>query len=100
MTARELPQDFHALYDTGARRARGTTLSATEQQTPAATGRLAPDPDDLQVDVDEATGLPNLVTGLPPTAHLVQRVDGVGSPGGPSPGSPSPSATASTLPSA
>jgi extracellular elastinolytic metalloproteinase len=71
MTARELPQDFHALYDVGARRARGTTLSAAaEEQPPAAAGRLPADPGDLEVEVDEATGLPNRVAGLSPAARL------------------------------
>src|SRR3954451_14648358 len=76
MTTRDLPQDFHALYDRGARRARGTALTASELPETAGHGRLAADVGGLQVDYDEATGLPNRVTGLSPSARLSTRSEG------------------------
>jgi extracellular elastinolytic metalloproteinase len=66
MVSRELPQDFHALYDAGVRRARGGGAAIAAEE-PVAVG------DGLQVDVDEVTGLPNRVTGLAPTAEPADR---------------------------
>lgn len=71
MATRELPQDFHALYDAGARSARVGALSAAEEP--------ALETDGLQVDLDEATGLPNRVAGLTPAADAGDRAGG-GSP--------------------
>jgi extracellular elastinolytic metalloproteinase len=76
MTTRDLPHDFHALYDPGARRARGTALTASEVSETAGHGRLAADVGGLQVDYDEATGLPNRVAGLSPSARLSTRSEG------------------------
>src|SRR3954452_12032450 len=76
MTTRHLPQDFHALYDRGARRARGTALTASELPETAGHGRLAAGVGGLQVDYDEATGLPNRVAGLSPSARLSTRSKG------------------------
>jgi extracellular elastinolytic metalloproteinase len=76
MTTRDVPQDFHALYDTGARRARGIALPASEAAETAGHGRLAADVGGLQVDYDEATGLPNRVTGLSPSARLSPSAEG------------------------
>jgi extracellular elastinolytic metalloproteinase len=73
MTTRDLPQDFHALYDPGARRARGTALTAGELPETAGHGRLAADVGGLQVDYDEATGLPNRIAGRSPSARLSTR---------------------------
>jgi hypothetical protein len=67
--ARELPQDFHALYDPGVRRIRGGPPVAAEEP-PAGEDRLAAAVGDLQVDHDEATGLPNRVAGMTPGARL------------------------------
>src|SRR3954451_6429054 len=76
MTTRDLPQDFHALYDRGARRARGTALTASELPETAGHGRLGADVGGLQVDYDEATGLPNRVAGRSPSARLSARSEG------------------------
>jgi extracellular elastinolytic metalloproteinase len=76
MTTRDVPQDFHALYDTGARRARGISLPASEAAETAGHGRLAADVGGLQVDYDEATGLPNRVAALSPSARLSTRSEG------------------------
>jgi extracellular elastinolytic metalloproteinase len=76
MTTRDVPRDFHALYDTGARRARGIPLTAGEPATTAGHDRLAADLGDLQVDYDEATGLPNRVAGRSASTRLSGRMDG------------------------
>lgn len=55
---RQIPEDFHALYDMGARAQRGTlprTVLPTETEGHS---RLARDVPDLTVDYDEATQLP------------------------------------------
>jgi hypothetical protein len=70
MTGRDVPQDFHALYDAGARRERGTAFSTGEAAETAGHGRLAAEVADLRVDYDEATGLPNRVASLSPGARL------------------------------
>ena len=54
MATRELPQDFHALYDPGIRRIRGGPPAAAEEPS-AGEDRLAAAVGDLQVDPDEAT---------------------------------------------
>jgi extracellular elastinolytic metalloproteinase len=76
MTDRALPPDFHALYDTGARRARGTELPTGAAGETAGHGRLAAEVEDLQVDYDEATGLPNRVAGLSPATRLSAEAGG------------------------
>ncbi len=86
MATRELPQDLHALYDAGVRRVRGGPPVAVVQ---AADGESGPGQaaggGNLQVDHDEATGLPNRVAGLPrrerPAAETVgSPEEAVGSP--------------------
>ncbi len=68
MATRELPQDFHALYDAGARATRVGAPSPAEEPPPATDG--------LQVDLDEATGLPNRVAGLTPSEGAGDRAGG------------------------
>ncbi len=71
---RALPEDFHALYDAGARRARGTARAAFP--FPAPPGVRAPEeperrPEvagDLEAEYDEVTGLPHRVTRRPAAA--------------------------------
>jgi hypothetical protein len=58
---RRLPEDFHALYDSGARAARGLRPAAAASPRTAGHGRLAQDVPDLVVDYDEATQLPNRI---------------------------------------
>jgi extracellular elastinolytic metalloproteinase len=70
MAARDVPKDFHALYDTGVRLERGTALTAGGAPEAAGPDRLAADVGELQVDYDEATGLPNRVSSASPTARL------------------------------
>jgi hypothetical protein len=77
MATRDLPQDFHALYDAGVRRIRGGPPAEVEAPS-AGEDRLAEAVGDLQVDHDEATGLPNRVTGMTPGARL--SAETVGSP--------------------
>jgi extracellular elastinolytic metalloproteinase len=76
MTARDVPQDFHALYDSGARRARGTASMTSDAGETPGHGRLAADVEDLQVDYDEATGLPNRVASRSPAARLSRGASG------------------------
>jgi hypothetical protein len=75
MATRPLPQDFHALYDPGVRRIRGGPPAAAEEPS-AGEDRLAAAVGDLQVDHDEATGLPNRVTGMTPGARLSAETGG------------------------
>ena len=75
MATRDLPQDFHALYDAGVRRIRGGPPAEVEAPS-AGEDRLAEAVGDLQVDHDEATGLPNRVTGMTPGARLSAETAG------------------------
>ena len=69
VAAREMPRNFHALYDTPTRIAKGAAPS-TEPVGSRGQARLAADVADLQVDYDEATRLPNRVSSYQPTARL------------------------------
>src|SRR3954452_9992625 len=72
-TQRTLPGDFHALYDAGARAARGT---AQREVTPARTEghtRLADEVGELTIDYDEAPGLPTQISRAEPTTRLTER---------------------------
>ncbi|MGK5110692.1 MULTISPECIES: M36 family metallopeptidase [unclassified Geodermatophilus] len=70
MATRELPQDFHALYDPGVRRTRVGAPTVAEEPPPAPVG------EGVQVDLDEATGLPNRIAGLTPAAAPADRAGG------------------------
>jgi extracellular elastinolytic metalloproteinase len=69
---RTLPENFHALYDVGARAERGT---APREAAPARTEghiRLADEVGELSVDYDEATGLPKRISRAEPTTRLTE----------------------------
>ena len=68
--AKEVPEDFHALYDQGFRAARGIQPKATPQAETAGHTRLSADVPDLVVEYDEATQLPNRVISRQPAARL------------------------------
>lgn len=69
-TARPVPDDFHALYDPGVRIARGTAPPAAVSVATEGHRRLDAELGDLEVDYDEATGLPNRVARRAPAAAL------------------------------
>jgi hypothetical protein len=77
-TARRVPDDFHALYDPGVRIARGTAPPAPVSVATEGHRRLDAEVGDLEVDYDEATGLPNRVARREPAAAL--SAESVGSP--------------------
>ena len=67
---KQIPENFHALYDQGFRTARGTQPAAPPQLATAGHNRLAGDVPDVELNYDEATGLPNLVTSRLPAGRL------------------------------
>ena len=67
---RQVPEDFHALYDMGFRAARRTMPRALQAVDTAGHRRLSADMPDVQVDYDDATQLPNRVSSHTPTAPL------------------------------
>lgn len=69
----QIPEDFHALYDLGARAERGTLPRTTQPTETDGHSRLAEDVPDLTVDYDEATQLPNRVVSGQPSASLTER---------------------------
>lgn len=69
----QVPEDFHALYDLGARAERGTLPRTTQPAETDGHSRLALDVPDLTVDYDEATQLPNRVVSGQPSARLTER---------------------------
>jgi extracellular elastinolytic metalloproteinase len=71
--AKQIPEDFHALYDRGFRTARRTLSPTPPQLETAGHSRLAADVPDLVVEYDEATQLPNRVVSRQPTARLSTR---------------------------
>jgi hypothetical protein len=68
--AKQIPEDFHALYDRGFRTARRTLAPTPPQLETAGHGRLAVDVPDLVVEYDEATQLPNRVVSCQPTSYV------------------------------
>jgi extracellular elastinolytic metalloproteinase len=74
MTNREknIPENYHAMYDAGARRLRHTAAAATPVEAEAARRRLAQSVQGLAVDYDEATQLPNLVASQTPGVAMSQ----------------------------
>jgi hypothetical protein len=76
MVTRELPQDFHALYDAGVRRVRGGATPAADPPDGEERLAAAADAGSLRVDRDEATGLPNRVAGVTPGARLASATGG------------------------
>jgi hypothetical protein len=68
--AKEIPADFHALYDRGFRAARGVQPKAPPQAATAGHTRLSADVPDLVVEYDEATQLPNRVVSRQPATRL------------------------------
>jgi extracellular elastinolytic metalloproteinase len=68
--AKEVPENFHALYDRGFRAARGIQPKAPPQAGTAGHTRLSADVPDLMVEYDEATQLPNRVVSRQPAARL------------------------------
>jgi extracellular elastinolytic metalloproteinase len=68
--AREVPENFHALYDRGFRAARGLQPRAPLQAETAGHMRLRADVPDLMVEYDEATQLPNRIVSRQPAARL------------------------------
>lgn len=68
--AKEIPADFHALYDQGFRAAHGIQPKAAPQAETAGHRRLSADVPDLVVEYDEATQLPNRVVSRQPAARL------------------------------
>src|SRR4029453_5437740 len=73
---KEVPEDFHALYDQGFRAARGIQPKAGLQAETAGHTRLSADVPDLVGEYDEATQLPNRVISRQPTARLSQSRGG------------------------
>ena len=65
-----LPEDFHALYDRGARASRGVAPAMAVRPRSAGHTRLAAEVPDLEVDYDQATQLPNRIVTRHPIAHL------------------------------
>ncbi|MFI7743553.1 M36 family metallopeptidase [Kocuria rhizosphaericola] len=59
---RALPEDFHALYDAGARSARGTAPSAFPAPVSPGHLRLEEQLGDLEADYDQVTQLPHRIT--------------------------------------
>ncbi len=68
--AKEVPANFHALYDRGFRVARGIQPKAPPQGETAGHTRLSADVPDLVVEYDEATQLPSRVVSRQPAARL------------------------------
>jgi extracellular elastinolytic metalloproteinase len=68
--AKEVPADFHALYDQGFRAARGLQPKAPPQAGTPGHSRLSADVPGLMVEYDEATQLPNRVVSRQPAARL------------------------------
>jgi extracellular elastinolytic metalloproteinase len=68
--AKEVPANFHALYDRGFRVARGIQPKAHPQAGTAGHTRLSADVPDLMVEYDEATQLPTRVVSRQPAARL------------------------------
>jgi extracellular elastinolytic metalloproteinase len=68
--AKEVPANFHALYDRGFRVARGIQPKAPLQAGTAGHTRLSADVPDLVVEYDEATQLPTRVVSRQPAARL------------------------------
>ena len=71
MAERELPQDFHALYDRGFRTARGTLAAAPGAET-VGHRRLHEARPDVEVVYDEATQLPKRVAVQRPAAQAAR----------------------------
>lgn len=71
-----VPEDFHALYDAGFRKARGTPLSAATPDRTEGHHRLAEEVPDLDVQYDEATQAPNFIVTREPAARLSGRAPG------------------------
>ncbi|MCP4230043.1 MAG: peptidase, partial [bacterium] len=70
---RQLPEDFHGLYDRGYRSSRGALhIGETRVET---TTRLASDVPGLIVGHDEATQLPNQIASRKPSARLSLPAD-------------------------
>ncbi|MFI7494611.1 M36 family metallopeptidase [Kocuria sp. M4R2S49] len=67
---RALPEDFHALYDAGARSARGTAPSAFSAPVSPGHLRLAGQLGDLEADYDQVTQLPHRITRRAPAGGL------------------------------
>ena len=74
MTDREknIPGNYHAMYDAGSRRLRRTEVAGAPVQAEAARRRLAQSVQGLAVEYDEATQLPNLVASRTPGTALSQ----------------------------
>jgi extracellular elastinolytic metalloproteinase len=66
---RQIPANFHALYDRGERAARGLAPAAGRAET-AGHRRLAADVGDVDVQYDAFTGQPNFVASRQPAARL------------------------------
>jgi extracellular elastinolytic metalloproteinase len=66
---RQVPQNFHALYDRGERVARGVAPAAARGET-SGHHRLAAEVDDVDVQYDAFTGQPNFVATRQPGARL------------------------------
>ena len=67
-----LPEDFHALYDRGARASRGVAPVITPDPRSKGHTRLAAEVPDVEVDYDQATQLPNRIVTRHPTAPLAR----------------------------
>lgn len=67
---RKVPEDYHALYDVGARRLRGTPMAAAASPESEGHKQLATAVPELAVTYDEATQLPNLVSSRRPGVAL------------------------------
>ena len=66
---RQVPENFHALYDRGTRAARGVPPAAVPAET-AGHRHLAADVEDLDVQYDAFTGQPNFVASRQPAGRL------------------------------
>ncbi len=67
-----LPEDFHALYDRGFRSARGVEFP-TEPRVSQSEAELRASVQDVDVQYDQATQLPNMVLSKQPTSRLSAR---------------------------
>jgi extracellular elastinolytic metalloproteinase len=69
---KNIPEDYHAMYDAGARRLRRTLAAAAPVEAEAAQRRLAQSIQSLAVEHDQATQLPNLIASRTPGVALNQ----------------------------
>lgn len=80
--SRQVPENFHALYDRGFRASRGIVPTSVTPEVTEAHRRLGEQVEGLGVNYDQATQLPNFVTVTQPAARLSTRGAVAGTPEG------------------